>query len=166
MTAAGRLRVALVLVALHLMILLVPGAVQNIWPPRTNDVIWRIVFTTQLFNGLGLPLAGLVLLLLVGYLSRSRALVATVMALSGLVVVIAGALALLLLLDFLQIRPTVLPAARREWDLSTLVPVVSGGVVSVCLLVVAVAGWAVLKQMARIPRRPSEDGGPRIVIGR
>jgi len=105
-------------------------------------------------------------LLLVGYLSRSRALVATVMALSGLVVVIAGALALLLLLDFLQIRPTVLPAARREWDLSTLVPVVSGGVVSVCLLVVAVAGWAVLKQMARIPRRPSEDGGPRIVIGR
>jgi len=39
--------------------------------------------------------------------------------------------------------------------------------VSGCLLVVAMAGLAVLKQMGRTSaRRRSEDAGPRIVVGR
>jgi len=152
----------MVLLAAHLAAVGLLDPVRNIWPPRPNDLLWRIVLGAQLLNGAGLVLASLGILALVGFVRRSRALLITVAILATVAAVGIGALCGSTALDYFQIRGTVVKERVGEWDRNVLFPIVTGALSLVVLVYLVIGSFAAARQ-AKPQRR---EGSPApIVVG-
>lgn len=151
----------MVLLAAHLAAVGLLDPLRNIWPPRPADLLWRIVLGAQFLNGVGLVLAGLGILAMVGFASRNRALLLTVAVVATVAAVGIGAVCASTALDYFQIRGSVVQERVAEWDRNVLFPIITGGV-ALIVLIVMVAGSLAASRQARPQRR--ESPAP-IVVG-
>lgn len=151
----------MVLLAAHLAAVGLLDPIRNIWPPRPNDLIWRIVLGAQFLNGVGLVLAGLGILALVGFASRNMALLLTVAVVATVAAVGIGALCGSTALDYFQIRGSVVKESLPEWDRNVLLPIVTG-LLAILMLVTLVTGCFAAARQAKALRR--EAPAP-IVVG-
>lgn len=151
----------MVFLAAHLAAVGLLDPLRNIWPPRPDDLLWRIVLGAQFLNGVGLVLAALGILALVGLASRNRALLLTVAVVATVAAVGIGAVCASTALDFIQIRGNLVPERVAEWDRNVLLPIVTGGI-SLAVLAFLVIGSLAAARQARPQRR--ESPAP-IVVG-
>lgn len=135
------------------------AASTNIWPPKPDDLLWRIVLLSQGINGLGNTVTGLGIVMLVGMVAHRPLLLlvggvtATAMSLGVLGVV------LLLALDYLQFRGNLLADAVPQWDVSILGSFVLAGCAGIVLWVLGWAGVRAGRAGLRHRRRVSPAAG-------
>lgn len=151
----------MVLLAAHLAAVGLLDPLRNIWPPRPNDLLWRIVLGAQFLNGVGLVLAALAILAMVGFASRNRALLLTISIVATIAAVGIGAICGSTALDYFQVRGGLVPERLAEWDRNVLLPIVTGAISLVVLTCLVVGSLAAARQ-ARPQRR--ESPAP-IVVG-
>jgi hypothetical protein len=152
----------MVLLAAHVGAVGLLDPLKNIWPPRQNDLLWRIVLGAQFLNGVGLLLAGMGILAVVGFARRSRALLITLAILATVAAVGIGALSGSTALDYLQIRGGVVRERVAEWDRNVFFPILTGGLSLVVLAFMVIGSLAAARQ-ARPARR--EGSHAPIVVG-
>jgi hypothetical protein len=166
MTPGRWYRLALVGLVVHLANAYLIGTVENIWPPRVHDPMWRIVFGIQTLNGAGLLLTATTLIVLLAFLTNSKLFSAV-----GSLVAAAGAVGMLVAfvavgLDYLQIRRGIPEKSRIGWDLSTMSPSVAGLILAVAFLFLAAAAINVYRRLAEAAARSSPQPGSPLVVRR
>ena len=130
--------VAVWAVALHLIAVGLMGPFTGLWPPRMEDLTYRVLLETQFLSGMGQLVAVALLLLGFAIWFRSRPAAVGVVALGAVVPALIGMVFVTLGLDYLQMRSMVRPEATGRWDLSVVIPALLGILTAVVLLVMAI----------------------------
>src|SRR3972149_2232105 len=94
------------------------GPFTGLWPPRMEDLTYRVLLETQFLSGMGQLVAVALLLLGFAIWFRSRPAAVGVVALGAVVPALIGMVFVTLGLDYLQMRSMVRPEATGRWDLS------------------------------------------------
>ena len=150
-----------VVLAFHLVAVSLLDPIKNIWPPKGGDLLWRLVLGAQFLNSVGLLVAAVALLALVAYIRRVPAGLILVAVLGTVAAVGIGAAVLLTLLDFLQVRSTLLQQHQAEWDRNVLLPLVAGVLATMALSVLVLG---VLTAAQRVgAARPKGPPKPPVV---
>lgn len=151
-----------VAMAFHLAAVSLLDPIKNIWPPKSGDLLWRLVLGAQFLNGIGLLVAAVALLALIAYVRRAPAGLIIVAVLGTVAAVGIGAVVLLTALDFLQVRSTLLPQNRAEWDRNVLLPLAAGVLAAVVLSVlvpgVLTAAQRISATQPKAPPKPPVVG--------
>ena len=140
MASAGGLSAA---AAVLLMVAWVFGtaaaASASIWPPRPDDLLWRVVLISQGINGIGNAVTGVGIAALVGFVCSRGWLLRMSALTAALLAILTAAGLLLLVLDYLQVRGALVPGTRAQWDLTIVGAMIIG---AFGFGVLAVVGWA------------------------
>ena len=134
----GLMAAAALLFCLMLIAGTLAAAGVNIWPPKSGDLLWRIVLVSQGVNGLGNTITGLGVVLLVGLAARQPALLLVGGWLATACFTAVFLALLMLALDYLQFRGQLLPEAVSAWDLAITGSLLLGGY---ALVVLGALGW-------------------------
>jgi len=162
----GYLSAGAALVSAHLLVVALLDGASRIWPPRTGDLVWRIVATTQFLNSIGLLITAIALCALIGLLSRAQGVLVLASFLSAASAMGIMALLMLMALDYLQLRTSIVREKVREWDVTVLISGVTGALATVCLLVLAVGAVQVWRVLREPGNRDKQEGSPLLVVGR
>jgi hypothetical protein len=135
-------------------------AMQLLSTVKLHDSRWRFG-AVGLFSNLAiLPLAGLMMMFLIAATLDQRVVQRILAIVSGIVAVVLALATGLFVLDAVQVRAIMNPAARGSWAVATSAAVVKLGVAIVATAWVAIAG------MRNSRARPIPNSGrPGLVIG-
>ena len=129
--------------ALALALILVPAieVIVQAWPPTPTAVRWRYGLLGYLGNELGLPTIGYVTAVLTAALVGHRRALKALSAASLVGALLLALMAILFLLDAVQIRNTVNPEIMKSFDSASIKALLSFGLTFIIFLWMGWTGW-------------------------
>ncbi len=137
------------------------------FPYRGSEASWRFGAAGLFYNSVAVsPIFGLAMASMVAYFLEQRT---TLRVLSGVAVFLAALLLLsfpFFILDFLQLRKQVNPAGKDGYDYVSLKAILTGGVMAVAALSVAIGAWRCTTSPRLTARsRKATAATPNLVVG-
>jgi len=151
------------LVAFALVVIPPFDALMQVLPVRIHDARWRFGFFGLLSNAYMIPLTGLLVAFAVAVFLEHRRFQRVLGTLALIVAVGTVALLGMFMLDALQVRKDVNPAAALAFKVASVTALLKSGLAFLTLVAFGIAGWRGPK-----PARAAKEASPkssRLIMG-